>query len=138
MKMKRRRPSPAHALARQFAELAGAVPHVVAHRLARMTIAGPAWSARDRKEFTGMVSEKQAALVQSWQAMFTAALQANSQWAATLTRSLGGTPAARAKAAAALTRQFNASALSVASKGLAPVHRKATANARRLARTKLR
>jgi hypothetical protein len=40
--------------------------------------------------------------------------------------------------AASVARQVQSAALGVLDKGLAPVHRKAVANAKRLARTKLR
>ncbi|HEY1226452.1 MAG TPA: hypothetical protein VGF26_03960, partial [Ramlibacter sp.] len=53
------------AMARRTAELAFAAPQVVAHRLQRMAIAGPQLSGRDRKEFTGMVVEKQLAFTQA-------------------------------------------------------------------------
>ena len=49
----------------QLAELAWAAPQVVAHRLGRMAQAGPILSDRDRREFTGMVVEKQLAFAQA-------------------------------------------------------------------------
>ncbi|MFT3816422.1 MAG: GNAT family N-acetyltransferase [Rubrivivax sp.] len=59
----------------QLAEMAVAVPQVVGHRVACMTLAGPAPSARDRREFERMVDEKAVAFAQSWQAMFLRAWQ---------------------------------------------------------------
>ncbi len=56
-------------VARQATDLAVAAPQVVAHRLTRMAMAGANPSARDRREFTRMVSEKQTAFQQSWAAM---------------------------------------------------------------------
>ena len=53
------------------AELALAVPQVVAHRLTRMAIAGPKLSKRDQKEFQRMVAEKKNAFTESWIAMAT-------------------------------------------------------------------
>ena len=47
--------------ASQLVDLGIAAPQVVAHRLARMAAAGTTPSARDRREFTGMVLEKQTA-----------------------------------------------------------------------------
>ena len=44
-------------VARQATDLAVAAPQVVAHRLTRMAMAGANPSARDRREFTRMVSE---------------------------------------------------------------------------------
>ena len=114
------------------AELAFVVPQVVTHRVTSMAIAGPSVSERDRKEFKRMGAEKTAAFSESWNAMTMQALRANQALAASFLRSfwspsLKGRPSARAVAA-----------LGVLGKGIAPVHRKATANAKRLARTKLR
>ncbi|MEJ6022077.1 hypothetical protein [Ramlibacter sp. PS4R-6] len=102
-------------LARQSTELALAAPQVVMHRMARMATAGASPSARDRAEFMQMGSEKVLAFYQSWARMWMSAL---SNYMA-FTRSF-------ASAAAAGT--------SVLSAGLAPVHSKAVANARRLRR----
>jgi len=113
----------------KLAELGVAAPQVIAHRLTRMALAGPTISARDRKEFTGIVTEKQAAVAQAWMGMFAEGLRLQQQFALSLLT--GATPrthAARAKSAASR----------IASAGLAPIHRKAIANAKRLARTKLR
>ena len=116
----KRRP---HSLARQSAELAVAVPQVVAHRMTRMALAGPRPSARDRREFAGMWQEKVHAFWQSWFAMGTALAQA---WQQAWIAGLQG-----AKVPVLDTQALLAH-------GLAPVHRKATANARRLAKTRLR
>jgi len=122
----------------QVAELAAAVPQVVAHRITRMALAGPVLSARDRKEFSGMVSEKQAAFMQSWQGMFAAAVRSNQNLALAMSRSLLSPSASHPASSLRLAKQINHSLLKVASEGLRPLHRKATANAKRLARTKLR
>jgi len=97
---------------------------------------GPHLSARDRKEFARMIAEKNSAFGESWNAM---ALQSQRAFAAALalaatpTRSTRASPAARA-----LTTQLQQATLAVIGKGLAPVHRRAVANAKRLARTRLR
>ena len=110
-------------LAVQAAQVAFAAPQVVAHRLTRMALAGPVLSARDRREFHGMAQEKVHAFWQSWFAMGWAMTQAMQQaWLAMLQGA----------------RVPMLDAHGILSKGLAPVHRKATANARRLARTALR
>lgn len=110
-------------LSRQAAELAVAVPQVVAHRLTRMALTGPLPSARDRREFHGMAQEKVHAFWQSWFGMGWAMAQAMQQaWLAML----------QGARVPLLDTQ------AILSHGLAPVHRKATANARRLARTRLR
>ncbi|HEX4233749.1 MAG TPA: polyhydroxyalkanoate granule-associated phasin [Caldimonas sp.] len=129
MVMKSRRKPPASATAVKLAELGFAAPQVIAHRLTRMALAGPTISARDRREFTGMVMEKQAAVAQAWMGMFAEAVRFQQQFALSLLT--GATPrrhAARAKSAASR----------ITSAGLAPIHRKAVANAKRLAGTKIR
>lgn len=122
--MTQRRPSrKSRTLARQATELAIAVPQVMAHRLTRLALAGPRPSARDRREFHTMGQEKIHAYWQSWFAMGWAMVQAMQQaWIAMLQ--------------GARVPLIDAELL--LAKGLAPVHRKATANARRLARTRLR
>jgi len=111
----------------KLAELGVAAPQVVAHRLTRMALAGPALNARDRKEFTGMVVEKQVAFARSWMDMFVEGLRMQQQLV--LSMLSAATPQQRA-ARTAVAR--------MASAGIAPIHRKAVANAKRLARTKLR
>ena len=110
-------------LARQATELAIAVPQVMAHRLTRMALAGAQPNARDRREFHGMGQEKVVALWQSWFAMGAAVVQAQQK--------VGLAMLQGARVPAVDTQR-------ILSKGLAPVHRKATANAKRLARTRLR
>ena len=116
-----RRSSPR--LARQAAELAIAVPQVMAHRLTRMALAGAQPNARDRREFDGMKQEKVVAMWQSGFAMSLGMMQASQKaWLAMLTG----------------TRVPMVDTQRILSQALAPVHRKATANAKRLARTRLR
>ena len=80
-----------------------------------------------------MGAEKMAAFTESWNAMATQAFRANHAFATSFWRSwLTGKPV-----------KFNGSklhgaALDVLGKGIAPVHRRAVANAKRLARTRLR
>lgn len=118
------KPSARRSNASRLAALSTAVPQVVAHRVARMALAGPVLSARDRKEFTGMVVEKQLALAQAWSGMTAEALRQQQQlWLACFT---GKAPSAAGMADALLAQ------------ALKPLERKASANARRLARTRLR
>ena len=125
-------------LAAKSAELAMAVPQVVAHRVARMAMAGPNPSARDRKEFDLMVAEKKTAFTQAWTAMAIQTVHANQLLAASIMRA-AWSPASWGKPAASkLTAQARKAALGVLDKGLGPVHRKAVANAKRLSRTKLK
>lgn len=110
-------------LVRQASELAFAVPQVVAHRMTRMALAGPMPSERDRREFHAMGQEKVHAFFQSWLAMGWAMMEATQQaWLAMLRGA----------------RVPLIDANQILSKGLGPLHQKATANARRLARTSLR
>jgi hypothetical protein len=121
-------------------ELAAAVPRVVAHRLTRAALAGPRLSARDRKEFRMMLDEKQAAFRQSWGAMAVQMLRAQQALTASMLRGAFvpftyGRPSA---SAARMGAQLQRAAIGVLDKGMAPVHRKAVANAKRLAKTKIR
>ncbi|NJM32857.1 MAG: hypothetical protein HC848_08415 [Limnobacter sp.] len=102
-----------------MAELSVAAPQVVAHRVARMATAGPVLSARDKKEFTGMVQEKQLAFSQSWFAMCMEIMAMQQRFYLSM---LGGR-------APALSTLWGAS---VFAKGLAPIHRKAVSNSKRL------
>lgn len=124
--MARRKSSPAR-LATDLAELSLAAPAVVAHRTARMAAAGLTPSQRDRDEFLRMGSEKVAAFYQSWSAMYAQAFAA--QWQLAQAMSTGALGASQA---------LQKAMLSTLSAGLAPVHRKAVSNAKRLGRGKRR
>lgn len=121
----------------QAADIATAAPQVIAHRLARMALAGPVPSARDRKEFTAMVQEKQTAFTQGWLAWNTEILRWQFQWQTQWMQAcLTGNWAA-------LNRMLTAPPLAAAgeralAQALEPVRRKAAANARRLAKTSLK
>jgi len=136
--MKKRRlqtpalPSPATGL--KMMELAVAVPQVMAHRLSRMALAGASPSARDRREFGRMGSEKVAAFQESWLAMFMHAALAQQRLALGWWRMLawpwsGGHD---------LLGEAGRAGHATLHQGLLPVHRRAVANARRLAKTPLR
>lgn len=111
----RRRPLPGV----RATELAIAVPQVVAHRLTRLATAGPWPGSRDRREFHRMGSEKVAAFHESWTAMWLQAWRAPMQFGMSL-MGWWWWPAR------------------IAEHGLKPVHRRAVANAKRLARERLR
>jgi hypothetical protein len=123
--------------ARKAAELSLAAPQVIAHRLTRMALAGPVLSSRDRKEFTGMVREKQLAFTQGLVGAWIEVARVNQAMLLSAMTSLWSlqSPLARARASA---RQMNSGVNTVTDKFLAPVHRKAVSNARRLAKTRLR
>ena len=118
----------------QATELAFAVPQVIAHRVARMMLAGPNPSTTDRREFHLMNSEKLAAFNESWRAMAAQMFVAQQQFALSLLHTwctpwLGGMPTLGRH-----TRQWQSAALGVVAKGMAPVHKRAVANAKRLGR----
>ena len=132
-----RRKTSSRSLAAQAAELAVAVPQVVAHRLTRMALAGPKLSARDRKEFERMVAEKNVAFADAWQAMSAQTARSQRAFAASWFESmLAMSRGTRPQAPSPL--ELQRAALDVLGKGLAPVHRKAMANAKRLGRIKIR
>jgi hypothetical protein len=116
---------------RQAIELAAAVPAVVAHRMGRLAVAGPSPSARDRDEFRKMGDEKVAAFYESWNAMFAEMYRASLRFWFSPLHWLPPTPGTTTRHAA---KHLERTGLAVLTKGIAPVHRRAVANARRLAR----
>lgn len=82
----------------------------MAHRLSRMMQGSP--TARDRAELSRMVSEKTVAFQRAWLAMAQESMRVQYQW---------GT-------------DWGAAWWAIFNKGLAPVQRRAIANARRLSR----
>ena len=137
----------------QVWEIAVAAPQVVAHRTARMAKSRSTPTAADRKEFTRMTQEKFQAFGESASAMGAEIVKANlalwpsvlrAGWAlpsavwmpAVLPGGKGRRSASKSTAArAALPRKVSSAAARVLAKGLAPVRRRATANAKRLRRT---
>ena len=122
-------------LSGQALELSLAAPLVVAQRVSRMMAAGPAPSARDRRELSLMGTEKVLAFQQAWAGMWTQA--AFSQFA--LARSLAAAavpamPFGQRHTELATWGLMSREALKVLSAGMSPVHRKALANAKRLSR----
>jgi len=103
-----------------------------------MAIGGAIPSARDRKEFRRMGTEKLAAFNESWNAMALQTLRANQELALSFIRSLWYPWARSSPSLVATSRRINKAALGVLGQGMAPVHRRAVANAKRLGRTKLR
>ncbi len=84
-----------------------------------------------------MVAEKNEAFGQSWNAMAVQAVRANQALALSMFTSMW-LPSRRKPSASTVASQLQRAALGILAKGLEPVHRKAVANAKRLARTKLR
>ena len=127
--MNRRIQRKARALGGQALEISFAAPQVVAHRLGRMAQAGVKPSARDATEFRRMHTEKTTAFFQSWNAMALEGLRAQQNVAIALMRSWTSLKPMGARTVAGL---WHAAALGIVAEGLQPVHRAATANARRL------
>lgn len=131
MPARARRSAPA--VMAQATEMALAVPQVVGHRVARLALAGPVPSARDRAEFHRMGAEKVEALQESWQAMAAQAWQAQQSLAMSLARSFWSPPQFQGSGSLhEVAAQWQRSAWSVLHVGIAPLHRRAVANARRL------
>jgi hypothetical protein len=103
-----------------------------------MALSGPKLSARDRKEFQRMVAEKNVAFSESWVAMAKQAALANQALAGSIFKSFLSAASGKRPFAAASAFQLQRATLNILGKGVAPVHRKAVANAKRLGRTKLR
>ena len=108
---------------RQVLELAWAAPQVVARRSERLATAGPWPSTRDHGEFMRMGSEKVEAFQQAWTGMWMAGWQ--SWWDMTI---------AMTQSPMSLHNHAARAAVGVLAAGVAPVHRRAVANERRLRR----
>jgi hypothetical protein len=121
-----RKSNPGQHLATQLGELAIAAPQVAARRMLRMAVAGAQPNASDRREMQLMGKEKLLAFQQSWVAMW---MQAWHSQAAMTQGLMAGT-----------LKPWNSghgatdAAARVLAAGVAPIHGKAVANARRLAR----
>lgn len=115
-------------LAAQAIALGIAAPQVIAHRAARM----------DRKEFHRMGTEKIAAFSEAWSAMAMQAFLENQKLALSLMQSFWFPWAHPRSSASSVSRRLNNAALSILGKGVAPIRRRAVANAKRLGRAKRR
>ena len=120
-------------------ELGIAAPAVIAMRTARMIAAGSSPNRSDRREMTRMATEKVLAFGEAWLAMAMRQQRAQVEWSLALWRAwfapltLAGRWMSMA-GAASLSRQVARSQADVLVRGMAPLHRVATANARRLSR----
>lgn len=83
-----------------------------------------------------MSAEKLAAFNESWIAMSVQAARANHQWTMDLMRSFWSpwSDGAKPSSAAVASRQLGNTCLDILSQGMAPVHRRAVSNAKRLKR----
>jgi hypothetical protein len=110
-------------------ELGLAVPEVVGQRIMRMALAGSSPSKADRDEFSRMSTEKVSAFYESWNAIFLAAWRANLQCLASWTAWPSvWLVAGRRSHSTTLQRAV----LDIVASGMAPVHRRAVGNAKRL------
>ena len=136
MAIRRRRRT--KSLAAQTFELGMAAPQVIAHRMARMAAAGTPLSARDRAEFQRMSIEKLAAINEAWSAIAGQAFIESQNFGLMLMQSLCFPWMRPAPTAKSMSRHWNRAAASILGKGMAPLHRRAVANAKRLRRIKSR
>lgn len=122
--------------AHHLAALGLAVPGVVTHRLMRLWLAGPRPSQRDRDEFHRMGAEKLAAFHESWNAMFLETYRASLGLAFSPVwwSWLAGRPRLPTRR---MRSRSQRAALTILGRGLGPVERRATANAKRLRRVRL-
>ncbi|RPH61800.1 MAG: hypothetical protein EHM83_12460 [Burkholderiales bacterium] len=125
-------------LAAQTADLALAVPQVMAHRIARMASSWPAPSSEDRREFHLMSAEKVAAFHESWNAMIVEAARANQRFWYAWLRSLWMPWTGSSLTPAAASARLQRATLGIVASGVAPVRRRAVGNAKRLRRAKQR
>jgi hypothetical protein len=141
-------------LAAKTLEMMLASAQVIGHRTGRTARAGPAPSARDRREFALMGQEKIQASAQSAHAMAAHMMTMSQPWAALAFRHIlrnsaalmsvasSRTPSQLIARQASLARALGQSVVTIADvskdatklahRGLKPIHARATANARRL------
>jgi hypothetical protein len=122
----------------QATELAFATPQVVNKRIAQMIFAGPLPSANDRKEFKLMSDEKVEAFKESWAAMASETVLAQQRLAIGMTTSMlkvAWFPWVTPTSSDLFANQMGSATMGVLNKGMAPVRKRAVANARRLSRT---
>jgi hypothetical protein len=125
-------------LTRKAADLGVAAPLVIAHRLTRMALAGRPASLRDQHEFSRTGAEKVAAFYESWNAMFSQSIQIQQDIAASIWRSFWLCWLNTTSSSVLPKIDLPYATLRVLSKGMAPMHRRAVANAKRLSRTRVR
>ena len=113
-------------LAVQSVELGIAAPQVIAHRMARMG---------DHKEMHRMGTEKLLAAGEAWNAMALQAMLENQKLALSMMQSFWFPWTRPTKS---LSSQLNQAGTAILGKGMAPIRRRAVANAKRLNRLKRR
>lgn len=124
-----RRRSSASRLVTQGAELAFAVPEVVARRAARIAMAGATPLAHEREELLLMTNEKVAAFYEAWTGMMLAVWRANLHFLLSTTAwSMPWGSIGRRQR----RRIAQRTAIDILASGVAPFHRRVVANAKRL------
>lgn len=129
-----RRRTTSSQLARHAIEIAIAAPQVIAVRTTRMARAGATPTAKDRREFELMHKEKIDAFGEGWRAMWAESLRIQQRSALAMM----GAWWKPTSAAAGLPGDWSRDALAIMGKGVAPVHKRAVANAKRLGKSKRR
>jgi hypothetical protein len=117
-------------------ELSMAAPQVIAHRVARIARAGARPTAADRKEILRMSSEKMVSFYQGWSALWMHAFVAQVQFATAMSASALGGSGGKRNSLGRPFAELPAVMARILSAGIAPIHTRAVANARRLARRK--
>ena len=119
-------------LVERSVELSTAVPEVIAHRISNFMLSGFQPSEDHNEEFQLMLSEKSDAFIDSWQAMALQTSKVNQEIYSSIMQTMF-TPWWNLQAVEVYThREFNKAALSVLNKGLEPIHKTTTSNAKRL------
>lgn len=141
-------------LALKTTEMLAASAEVIGHRTGRMVTCGPLPNSEDQREFTLMGQEKLEAAAEATAAMAFHAMDAQHRmWASALRHMLHGSSAMLALASsrsveqmtqnqarfvrtmarsAIATSRLSGTPASLVDRGLAPIHARATANAKRL------
>lgn len=125
-------------LVSETVQIATSAPIVMALRLTRMGFAGHTPSARDRREFHLMGTEKVAAFQESWIAMATKAFEVNQQFANAWMKSMLTPWWLPRPGVSAFAKQWTEASMAVLGHGAAPLRRRSVANARRLTRLNLK
>jgi len=100
----------------------------------RMALTWASPSLRDREELYLMGAEKLAAFYESWNAMLLEMHRANLELFVSTAPLFWFPWAATTRSSHTASTQLQRAALAVLGKGVAPIHRRAVANARRLSR----
>jgi hypothetical protein len=135
--MATRRSTAKHSIPNQAFDIAWATPLVMTLRIFQMATAGVAPSSKDRKEFDRMWSEKLMAYSESWAAMTTEWIRLQ-QESLPMLASCWLNPWAGFAYDSSHWNMHQPDHLSqrLLSQGLAPIHKRVTANAKRLSKGK--